>query len=508
MIDKFLNQFTTYQVILYWLLALLALGIFFAGLGLVPVNPLAVLETTAGLVAVTLVANWAFSTLFHVTTNQESTVITALILALVLGPVAVEAEPVRFGIVLLGGVFAVASKYLLVWKRHHVFNPVALGIVLTGLIFHEYASWWVGQEVLLPAVLVGGLLLGRKTNRLRFLGVFTVLFAVFLLVWSLVQGLPPDQIVQNFSFTFLQSELAFFAFAMVTEPLTSPKRFVPQVLFLAVVALFSLPQLAVGSFNFSPELALVLANLVAFALGPRGRHTLVLKETRTVAADTLAFAFEKPRGLTFLPGQYLEMTLALEKSDSRGNRRYLSFASSPGEDEVLIAARFPDQPSAFKRRWKELQPGDTVLAAEISGDFVLPQDPREKLAFIAGGIGVTPFRSMVKALVEAGQPRDLVILDSHSLAEHRVFDEVFDEAQRVIGARVVPTLTRTQAIPADWSGERGPVDAALLARTFPDVRDRTYYVSGSPGFVDAVARALRSLKVSRFRIHTDFFPGY
>lgn len=498
MIDNWLSKITTYRLILFYLLALLALGMFFGGLGLVPVNPLAVLETTVMLLGVTLATNWALAVLLRVTTNRESTVITALILALVLGPVGLESDPLRFGLLALGGVFAVASKYLLVWRRHHVFNPVALGIALTGLVFHEYASWWVGQEILLPAVVIGGLLLARKTNRLRFLGVFAGVFAAALFVWNLIQGLPWDQALQSFAFTFLQTEMPFFAFAMVTEPVTSPKRFVPQVLFLAVTAVLSLPQLSLFGFNFSPELALLAGNLVAFFLGPRGRHTLVLKEKRLIAQDTWAFAFAAPRGLAYRAGQYFEMTLPLDRSDSRGNRRYLSFASSPTEDEVLVAARFPEKASAFKQKWLALEAGESVQVAEVSGDFVLPRRRDTKLAFLTGGIGVTPVRSLTKSLVDSNESRDLVIIDSHSLEEHRVFGDVFDEARQILGAKVFPVVSR----------QSGSVDAGFLERNVPDVRHRTWYVSGSPGFVVHVEKALRSLRVPRWRIRTDFFPGY
>ena len=498
MIDRFLNKLTTYQLILYYLAALLALGIFFSGVGWVPVNPLSVLETVAGLVLVCLGTNLAFSKLLKVTTNQESTLITALILALVLGPVSVEAEPLRFGYLMLGGVFAVASKYLLVWRRHHIFNPVALGIVLTGFAFNEYASWWVGQWVLLPAVVIGGLLLARKTNRLRFVALFGVFFVGFLLVWDVLQGLPWGKVSESLTFTLFQSEVPFFVFAMVTEPLTSPKRWALQVVFLAVAAVLSLPQFSIGPVNFSPELALVVANLVGFLLGPQRRYTLVLKSKRTIALDTIAFAYHRPRGLKYEPGQYLELTLPLTKSDRRGNRRYLSFASSPTEEEILIVARFPKEPSAFKQLWKTHVPGDTVLASEISGDFVLPRQNDKKVALISGGIGVTPFRSMIQAIIDTEAPRDLVLVDAHSKPEHRVFADVFDHASQVPGVRVVHADTE----------RTGRLDASFLSANLPDLKNRTFYLSGSPGFVDAVKKALRSLKVSRFRIRSDFFPGY
>jgi len=513
-LNKFLDQFTMYRLVLYYLVALLSLAVVLSSFGLLPVKPIAVLETTALLLVVTLVTNWAFSVLLRVPTNQESSVITALILALVLGPVSLDSDPLRFGIVAMGGAFAMASKYLLVWRRHHIFNPVALGIFLTGVVFGDggAASWWVGQLVMLPAIILGGLILIRKTNRLRFMGAFFLIFTVFLSGWSLfqslTQGLPADQIGQNLGFSFLltfETEIPFFAFVMLTEPLTSPTRFGPQLVYLCVAAFFALPMLSLAGINFSPELALLTANLVSFVLGPRGRHSLVLKEQRALTPDTVGFAFAVPKGFKYRPGQYLELTLPLEKGDSRGNRRYLSFASSPTEDELLIVSRFPERTSAFKTKWRTMEPGQALWAAEVSGDFVLPKDPRVKLAFIAGGIGVTPFRSMVKSLVDTRDTRDLVVVDSHSLAEHRVFDDVLEEATQTIGAKVVSTITRPSP---GWKGERGPVDAEFLTQHVPDLHDRTFFVSGSPSFVEHVKKALRSLKVRRWRIRTDFFPGY
>ena len=154
-----------------------------------------------------------------------------------------------------------------------------------------------------------------------------------------------------------------------------------------------------------------------------------------------------------------------------------------------------------------MEAGQSLLAAEVAGDFVLPNSAT-KLAFLAGGIGITPFRSMVQAMIDSGDRRDVVVVDSHSRPEHRVFDDVFDQAKRELGTKVVHTLTDPASVPEGWIGERGPVDAALLRRNVPDLHDRTFFVSGPPAFVDAVVGALRSLQVSRWRIRTDFFPGY
>ncbi len=225
MIASFLRKATMYRLALYYLAGLLAMGELYGLFGWIAVNPLSLLETTAGLLAVTVAADIAFSKIFRVWSDNESAIITALILALIAGPASITTESARFGAIAMSGIFAIASKYLLAFKRQHVFNPAAAGVFLSSIAFKEFASWWVGQPVLLPAVILGGAVLVWKVRRFRLVAFFLAAYAAMVFGSALVQGLPTGQAAGNVGYVFFHTEAIFLAAVMLTEPKTSPKSF-------------------------------------------------------------------------------------------------------------------------------------------------------------------------------------------------------------------------------------------------------------------------------------------
>ncbi len=134
------------------------------------------------------------------------------------------------------------------------------------------------------------------------------------------------------------------------------------------------------------------------------------------------------------------------------------------------------------------------------------EDPAEKLAFISGGIGVTPFRSMIKYLIDRGERRSIVLLYSNRTAPEIVYGDIFKQAQS-LGVKTVYTLTDAKQIPADWQGERGFVNADMITRNIPDFLQRTFYISGSHTMVTEFQKLLSGMGVPRNRVKTDFFPG-
>ncbi|TIT85996.1 MAG: hypothetical protein E5W41_07750, partial [Mesorhizobium sp.] len=149
--------------------------------------------------------------------------------------------------------------------------------------------------------------------------------------------------------TLSSSPLLFFAFVMLTEPLTAPTKRWPRIAFACIVGFLFAPNIHIGSFYFTPELALLTGNLFAYSVGPKGRFVLILERIEQTAADSYDFIFRSPRKLAFQAGQYLEWTLGLDRSDNRGNRRYFTVASSPTEQSVRLGVRFHPQSSAFKQ---------------------------------------------------------------------------------------------------------------------------------------------------------------
>jgi ferredoxin-NADP reductase/Na+-transporting NADH:ubiquinone oxidoreductase subunit NqrB len=507
-VDKLLNRFTMYRLTLYYLVALIGLGVLLSVIGVVPVDAVGVLSSTAILLAVCLGANALLARLLRIRSNPESTLITALILALILAPASIITDLRHAGIIALAGVVAIASKYLLALRRQHAFNPAAMGALFSGLVFGSYASWWVGSIALLPLVLIGGLLLVRKVSRIRLVGVFLAAFLVFNVGLALIQGLTLDLVLSSVLFVFGQTSLLFFAAVMFTEPMTSPKSFRLQIAYAAIVALLYQPQLTILGQNLTPEDALLIGNLFSYIASPSFKLRLQLKETREIGSGIWSFTFAKPDGFTHRLGQYMEWSLAVSRGDSRGSRRHFSIASSPTEPDIMIAARFILPLSRYKQVLARMEPGSIISAGELGGDFVLPKDPSLPLAFIAGGIGITPFRSMLKYLVDSGERRDIVLLYSNYRENEIVFTDVLCDAEKKAGVKVVHTLTDRNDIPAGWRGRAGFIDADMIRQEVPDFASRHFFISGSPGMVNTMKKVLRTTGVPRRRIRSDYFPGY
>ena len=501
-IDNFLNQTTMYRLLVYYLGGLLAFGAGFSLIGVLPYNPVYLLTSAAFLAAVCWLFNIAVAKLWGVPANAESSLITALILSLIIAP----ASPFQsFFFLLWAALLAMASKYILAIRGKHIFNPAAFGVAATALFLNMSATWWVaGNLALLPFILVGGFLVVRKIHRTDLVLTFLVSALAFTVLPAVMSG---GDIISTLVTTMTHTSLFFFAFVMITEPLTTPPRRVGRMLYAAFVGLLFAPWANIFSFYFTPELALIAGNIFSYAISPKFKAILKLKEVRAIATDTYEFIFSG-RLPTFKPGQYAEWTLASDTSDSRGNRRYFTLASSPTEADVKLGIKSYAKPSTYKVNLAAFKIGSPVLAGSIAGDFTLPRSAKKKLVFIAGGIGVTPFRSMVKYLMDAKQRRDVVMFYSNKTEGEIAYRDVFDAAQAAnIGFRTVYTLTDKITSPA-WAGERGYVDAAMIAREVPDYKERMYFVSGPRSMVTAFQKTLHDMGVPRRRIKVDFFPGF
>ena len=219
----------------------------------------------------------------------------------------------------LAGAVSMASKYLLAVRRQHLFNPAAAAALFSGLVFGSFANWWVGGTYLLPLVVMGGALLARKVNRLRLVGVFLAAFLVTMTGLSLINGLGSDMILQSTLFVLGQSAVVFFAVVMLTEPMTSPKRFSLQALYAGLVALLYQPQLSILGHNLTPEQALMAGNVFSYLVSPSYKIRLELKEQRRIGSEIVSFTFARPAWFRHRPGQYMEWSLPLQKTDSRGS---------------------------------------------------------------------------------------------------------------------------------------------------------------------------------------------
>lgn len=502
LIDNLLDRITMYRLLVYYLIAILLTAVGLSMAGVLSYNPLAIIVSTLYLVIIAWMSEKVFAYAFKVPANSESSLITALILALLINPLSTTQN----GLFLTAAAgLAIASKYILAINNMHIFNPAAVAVVLTSLGPQQSASWWVGTKTLLPVVVIGGLLVARKIRHLQMVSVFFVTAILTTIIMSL-QG--DGTIASSVQKLFLHSSLFFLGFVMLTEPLTAPSTRKHQLIFAGLVGILFSPQVHIGGFYTTPELALVLGNIYAFWVSPRYRQLLGLAHKFPTGPQTGDFEFVPMRPINYKPGQYMEFTLNTKTSDSRGNRRTFTLASSPTEDTVRIGVKFYQNGSAYKNTLLHLENGDTVAAGQLAGDFTMPKDTTKKLAFIAGGIGVTPFRSMTKYMIDTGEKRDVSLLYSEKHPSAFVYKDVFDAAKSTGVANVTYAISDTNAVPANWSGESGALDANMIARAIPDYAERTFYVSGPHAMVVALTDVLHGLGVHRSHIKTDHFTGY
>lgn len=500
-IDKWLNQITMYRLVIYYIFGLWVAGVAVSFFGVLPYSPLAIIISGAVLFIVSYLVNTVFALVFDAPSNVESVYATVFFLAVIFPPAqSLSAIPFLVWV----AIWAMASKYIFALHKKHLFNPAAFAVAIVALTLHKSANWWVSSVYLLPVVVVGGLLLVRKIRRFDLVLSFFAVATVSVLVNGMVNGVDPITMVQK---VIMYSPILFFGFAMLTEPATTPPTRPLRIIYGACVGFLFNPSFHIGSFYFTPELALLAGNIISYVISPKLKLVLRLKEKVLSANSVYDFWFESDKKLSFKPGQYLEWTLGHESQDARGIRRYITIASSPTEPGVMAGVKFYPNPSTFKQSMLFLEPGDTIVASQLAGDFVMPKNKNEKLAFIAGGIGVTPFRSMVKYLIDKKEKRDIVVLYCNRTVEDMAYKEIFDQAAKELGIKVVYTITDCP-YPESWKGKCGFIDEAMIRAEVPDFKDRTFYLSGTHGMVVSFSDVLAKMGLKNRQIKKDFFPGF
>ncbi|HUD05301.1 MAG TPA: RnfABCDGE type electron transport complex subunit D [Candidatus Saccharimonadales bacterium] len=501
-IDKFIDSITMYRLLLYYLIALIIAAICLSAFGDLHYKPLYIAISAIILVAACWIINKVFSYIFDAPINPESSLITALILALIISP-----NPTGFNILFLlaASGLAMASKYLITIRDKHIFNPAAIAVVLTALGPRQTASWWVGTAVMLPFVLIGGLLIMRKVRRERMIMSFFVATTLSTVFYSIISKVSVASSLHNM---ILSSAIFFLGFVMLTEPLTSPPTAKKQTWYAVIVGFLLPPQVHIFNYYTTPELALIIGNAFSYLVSPKTKLFPILKQKIKIATDTADFVFSPDRKLAYEPGQYLEWTLQHDKTDSRGSRRFFTLASSPTEPDLRIGIKFYDKGSSFKGALLDANEDTLIVASQLAGDFVMPKDHAKKLVFIAGGIGITPFRSMVKYLVDKNDRRTVTLFYSARTEEDLAYKRVFEEARVRLAINTIYTISDNGAKITDPNAIPGTINGELIKRSVPDYLERVFYISGTHSMVEAMQEILSDLGVSKSNIKIDFFPGY
>jgi ferredoxin-NADP reductase len=227
-----------------------------------------------------------------------------------------------------------------------------------------------------------------------------------------------------------------------------------------------------------------------------------------VAEGTIAFHFEKPTGFDFKPGQSADLTLPNPpETDAEGDVRTFSIASAPFEDQLMFATRMRD--TAFKRSLKKMPLGTVVKMDSAMGSFTLHKNSAKPAVFLAGGIGVTPFSSIVRQADHDRAPHKLYLFYSNRRPEDAPFVEVLQNLEKTNPQfRFIATMTEMRRSKKTWNGETGRIDQEMLSKYLNELRGPIYYVAGPPALVSGMRKMLVASGVDEDDIRSDEFSGY
>lgn len=234
--------------------------------------------------------------------------------------------------------------------------------------------------------------------------------------------------------------------------------------------------------------------------------TLVLREVRDEATDTKTFLFDAEGLVGAQAGQYLMVKLDVPEDPRRGSRSF-TMANAPSERHVMITTRIRDG-SAFKRRMAGMHPEDRLAAKGPFGKFVLHEGDFPAL-FLGGGIGVTPFRSMLKRAIDEGRRAPITLLSSDRVPDAIPYRAEIDAwARGHPWLRVARTITKPEASAEPWDGRTGRLDVEWIQEHVKDPDRTVAYICGPPAFVNGLRDLVASVGFPPERIRTEQFIGY
>jgi ferredoxin-NADP reductase len=223
---------------------------------------------------------------------------------------------------------------------------------------------------------------------------------------------------------------------------------------------------------------------------------LKLTATKNESRDVVSFIFEPQEPIDWKAGQFLHYVLHHEPTDNRGSDRWFTIASAPFEHHVMITTRLAaEKGSTFKKSLKELKLNDTIEVSDLDGDFILG-DPQAEYVFLAGGIGITPFRSILKQAEHEGKQPRVTLLYANRNTDVAYKDEFDAMAKRN------PNLT----IHYLFHPQR--LDESSIKKRVPDLKKPLFYISGPEPMVEGLGKKLKQLGVLEEHIKQDWFPGY
>jgi len=225
-------------------------------------------------------------------------------------------------------------------------------------------------------------------------------------------------------------------------------------------------------------------------------YRVKLKNRREIAAGTMAFYFERPKGFDFIAGQHITVTLIdPPETDDEGDKRTFCLASAPCENDLMVAMRMRD--TAFKRVLKTMPYGRELEITDARGGFVLDKNSSKPAVFIVGGIGITPVRSMLIQAVQDNLPHKFYLFYSNRMPKDAAFFEEL-KSLKLASYRFIPVM----------SDNAGYINQAMLDKHLANLNEAIYYIVGPPGFVLAMRGMLNDAGINFDDIMTEQFAGY
>jgi ferredoxin-NADP reductase len=227
-----------------------------------------------------------------------------------------------------------------------------------------------------------------------------------------------------------------------------------------------------------------------------------------VAERTTAFRIEKPANWTFKAGQFLDMTLLNPpETDAEGNSRSFSIASAPHEESLMVTTRMRD--TAFKRVLNTMPLGSAVRIEGPSGDLTLHDDVKRTAVFLAGGIGITPFRSIAFRAAKERLPHRIFLFYSNRRPEDAAFLEELQALEHENpNYKLIASMTGMAKSHRSWQGESGQIHQAMLSRYLMDAVSPIYYIAGPPEMVKGLHATIHAAGASDGDIRAEEFSGY
>ncbi|MGD0234469.1 MAG: FAD-dependent oxidoreductase [Syntrophorhabdales bacterium] len=233
------------------------------------------------------------------------------------------------------------------------------------------------------------------------------------------------------------------------------------------------------------------------------RYDVRLLRKDMVGGVLMLFRLERPKAFQFLAGQFCTITLpSVEVTDNKELRSGFSIASAPFERELIFATRLSDSP--FKKALRDMAAESAVTIDGPFGSFTLPEDTSNPIIFLAGGLGVTPFRSMMKYVADSSTGHRVTLFYSSRVLEEAVFlDELQGLADTRTNIKLVATMTRPEQSSTNWTGLTGRLNAAMIKERCDEWPNAMYYMAGPPAMVDTMQQILDDMAIPGDRVRTE-----